>query len=326
MYRIIRDKRLEGYAFLTVCLVLGLVQWKVERPMLIAERYIPGAGWIEILVIGMYAGWITHNMLDQGNSAKWRRITWMTFSIVFFGQLAMGLAEYEKFLMTGKLHLPVPMMILGGPIYRGTISFMPVLFLSTLLISGPAWCSQLCYFGALDNLAAGGKTEMKPIRNKFRIKHFMLLVIIAAAVLLRFLGAGPKLATAIALASGILGILIIVLVSRHKGKMAQCILWCPVGTLVNYLKFISPFRMYIDDSCTKCMACTAYCKYDALGRTDILNRKPGFTCTYCGDCLSSCKTASIRYKLFSLQSEQARNSWIILTISLHAIFLALARI
>ena len=53
--------------------------------------------------------------------------------------------------MTGKLHLPVPMMILAGPIYRGHTSVMSILFLSTLILSGPAWCSHLCYFGAIDN-------------------------------------------------------------------------------------------------------------------------------------------------------------------------------
>jgi ferredoxin-type protein NapH len=203
---------------------------------------------------------------------------------------------------------------------------MPILFLSTILISGPAWCSQLCYFGALDNLAAKGRTELNPIHNKFRIKHILLLAIITITVLLRFFELDTRLTIAIAISFGVAGIGIIVFLSRRKGKMVHCILWCPIGTLVNYMKLVSPFRMYIDDSCTNCMACTRYCNYDALGRKNIMNRKPGLTCTYCGDCLTSCKTESIRYKFLSLSSQQAKNSWIVLTISLHAIFLALARI
>ncbi len=326
MLKFIRDNGISVYAFVATCLVLGMVQWRVEGPMLIAERFIPGSGWVEILLIALYAGWITHKMIDPQQSAKWRRITWTVFTIVFFGQFALGLAGYEKFLMTGKLHLPIPVMILGGPIFRGHISFMPVLFLSTILISGPAWCSQLCYFGALDNLAAKGKTELKPVRNMFRIKHVLLLVIIAVTLLLRVFEVDTKLTTAIAIAFGVIGIGIIIFISRRKSKMVHCILWCPIGTLVNYLKLISPFRMYIDDSCTNCMACTRYCKYDALSKADILNRKPGLTCTYCGDCLASCKTDSIRYKFLSLSSQRARNTWIVLTISLHAIFLALARL
>ncbi len=306
--------------------MLGMVQWKVERPMLMAERLLPGLGWIEILLIGLYAAWITGKMLDEGQSARWRRITWTVFTIVFFGQLALGLAGYERFLMTGKLHLPIPIMILGGPVFRGSISFMPILFLSTIIISGPAWCSQLCYFGALDNLAAGKKTNLQPLENKFRIKHILLLFIVISIVLLRVLGIDTRLTTAIAIGFGIAGIGIILFLSMRKGKMIHCILWCPVGTMVNYMKLISPFRMHIDDSCTNCMACTRHCNYDALGKSDILNRKPGLTCTYCGDCLSSCKTESIKYKFLWLDSTRARNSWIVLTISLHAIFLALARI
>ncbi len=326
MIRFLNKYKLSVYAFLITCLILGMVQWKVNRPMLLAERFIAGAGWIEIIIIGLYAGWITIKMLDPAGSAKWRRITWTIFNIVFFAQLVLGLAGFETFLMTGKLHLPIPVMILGGPIFRGEISFMPLLFLSTIIISGPAWCSQLCYFGAMDNLAANGKPELKPIQNKFRIKHILLLLIITMVVLLRISGIDTRITTAVAIAFGLIGIGIILFVSIRKRKMIHCILWCPVGTVVNYLKLVSPFRMYIDDSCTNCMACTRYCSYDALGKNDILKRKPGLTCTYCGDCVTSCKTESIRYRFLNLSSTQARNLWIVVTISLHAIFLGLARI
>ena len=291
-----------------------------------AERFMEGAGWIQILVMTGYAAWITLKMQDPGQSARWRRITWTVFSVVFFGQLTLGLAGFERFLMTGKLHLPIPLLILSGPVFRGSISFMPILFLSTLLVSGPAWCSQLCYFGALDNLSANRKRDVKPILNKFRYKHLILLSIITITIVLRVFGITSRITTLLAVIFGVIGLLIIVLISRRRGKMVHCILWCPIGTLVNYMKLVSPFRMYIDDSCTDCMACTRYCKYDALNKDDIMKRKPGLTCTYCGDCLVSCKTESIRYKFLRLSPQQARNAWIVLTISLHAIFLALGRI
>ena len=318
--------RLSLIAFFTTAIILCMVQWRVSRPMLMAERFAVGAGWIQILIMAGYAAWITLKMQDPGQSARWRRITWSVFSIVFFGQLALGLAGYEKFLMTGKLHLPVPLMILSGPIFRGSISFMPVLFLSTLIISGPAWCSQLCYFGALDNISADQKTDLKSFRHKFRIKHILLLSIIAITILLRFFQVPARFTTLLAICFGVIGLVIIAVISRRKGKMVHCILWCPIGTLVNYMKLISPFRMYIDDTCTDCMACTRYCKYDALNNSDIMSRKPGLTCTYCGDCLTSCKSDSIRYKFFNLSHQKARHTWIVLTISLHAIFLALGRI
>jgi ferredoxin-type protein NapH len=318
--------RLSLFSFFTTTIFLSLVQWKVARPILMAERFMEGAGWIQILVMAGYAAWITLKMQNPEQSARWRRITWTVFSVVFFGQLVLGLAGYERFLMTGKLHLPIPLMILSGPVFRGSIGFMPILFLSTLLVSGPAWCSQLCYFGALDNLSADRKRDQKPIPDKFRYKHLILLSIITITILLRIFGISSRITTLLAVIFGVIGLLIIVLISRRRGKMVHCILWCPIGTLVNYMKLVSPFRMYIDDSCTDCMACTRFCKYDALNKEDIMKRKPGLTCTYCGDCLVSCKTTSIRYKFLNLSHQQARNTWIVLTISLHAIFLALGRI
>ena len=162
--------------------------------------------------------------------------------------------------------------------------------------------------------------------NKFRIKHSLLIAIIAVILLLRILGINSTITTAIAITFGAAGIGIMLYYSRRHGKMIHCLLWCPIGTIVSYLKFISPFRMYIDDSCTNCMACTRFCNYDALGKTDILNRKPGLSCTYCGDCLGSCKSESIKYRFLTLKGEKARITWVVITISLHAIFLALARI
>ena len=54
----------------------------------------------------------------------------------------------------GEMHLPVPALILAGPLYRGEGFFMLFLFLSTVLIVGPAWCSWLCYVGAWDNVSS----------------------------------------------------------------------------------------------------------------------------------------------------------------------------
>ncbi len=318
--------RLPVTAFLITAIILGVLQWKLERPILLAERFAAGTGWIQVPLMALYAGWITLMIQDPSQSAKWRSITWTIFTVVFLGQFALGLAGFEKFLMTGRLHLPIPAMILSGPVFRGSIGFMPILFLTTVLISGPAWCSQLCYFGALDNLSANRSTELKPIVNKFRLKGMLLLCIITITILLRFFEVSTRITTFLAVFFGIVGLMIMGFLSRRKGKMVHCIVWCPIGTLVNLMKLASPYRMYIDPSCTECMACTRFCKYDALNKTDILRRKPGLTCTYCGDCLVSCKTSSIRYQFLRLSRQQARNSWIVLTICLHAIFLAVARI
>jgi ferredoxin-type protein NapH len=218
------------------------------------------------------------------------------------------------------------MMIIAGPIYRGQLSVMTILFLSTVILTGPAWCSQLCYFGAFDNLAAGGKTSREILKYKGAIKSTILVFVIAMALILRLLKVSGLVSTLLALAFGITGIAIMIFFSLRRKKMVHCVMYCPVGTVVNLFKHINPFRMYIDRSCTLCMNCTKFCKSDALNAVDIKNGKPSVTCTLCGDCLAGCHHNSIKYKYFSLRPELARNLYLILTISLHASCIALARI
>lgn len=319
--------RLPLAVFFLILLLLVPVQLKVANPMLLLERFIPGAGWIEILFIGLYGALVAYHMQDQSKVQVWRRYTWLAFSVVFFSQLLLGLFGFEKFLMTGKLHLPIPMMILAGPIYRGQLSVMTILFVSTLILSGPAWCSHLCYFGAIDSLAAKGRTHRKPLRNKWALKSTVLLLVVAAALALRWMKIPALHSTVLAIGFGVIGLGLILLVSRREGRMVHCTAYCPIGTMVNLGRFINPLRLRIDrDSCTACMACTSKCKYDALNAKDIAARKPALTCTLCGDCLSSCHAGSLQYRFPGLSSLQARQLFLLISISLHAATMALARI
>jgi polyferredoxin len=203
---------------------------------------------------------------------------------------------------------------------------MTILFLSTVILTGPAWCSHLCYFGAFDNLASGGKTSREILKHKGAIKATILILVIAMAIILRWLNVSMLLATIIAVAFGLTGISIMILISVKRKKMVHCVMYCPVGTVVNVFKHVNPFRMYIDKSCTLCMHCTKFCKYDALNPVNIRNSKPSITCTLCGDCLAGCHHNSIKYKFLNMKPEKARNLYLILTISLHAACIALARI
>jgi len=313
--------------FLITVFLLSFVQWKVENPMLLLERFVPGGGWIEILAIGFYGALVVFHMQDPGKVQQWRKYSWFAFSVVFFSQLLLGLMVSDHFLMTGKLHLPVPMMILAGPIYRGHISVMTILFLSTVILSGPAWCSHLCYFGAIDNLAAAGKTVRSPIRNKWALKSTVTLLVIFSALILRLIHVPVLAAPLVAGGFGLLGLGLILVISRKEGRMVHCSAYCPIGTVVNLSRFVNPFRMSIDNnSCTDCMGCTRFCKYDALNKADIKARKPGLTCTLCGDCVSSCHAGSIKYHFLKLSPTASRKLYLVITITLHAVTLAMARI
>ena len=318
--------RLPIVVFILTFILLAIVQIKLERPLILAERFLKGAGWIEILLISSYGAFVISKMQDPVNLPRWRKISWTIFSVVFFSQLIIGISGFDKVLMTGKLHLPIPMMILAGPIYRQQLSVMTILFISTIILSGPAWCSQLCYFGAFDNLASGDKTSKDPLKYKGAIKTTLLLLVIALSLILRWLNVSLTTSTLLAIAFGITGILIIILFSAKKRKMIHCVMYCPIGTVVNILKPINPFRMIIDQSCTLCMQCTKFCKYDALNANDIKNLKPSFTCTLCGDCLAGCSHNAIKYRFLNLEPERSRNLYLVITITLHAACIALARI
>ncbi len=319
--------RLPVLVFLLIASLLSFVQVKAENPILLLERFVKGGGWFEVIIIGLYGGLVAYKMQDPKQVQAWRKYTWIAFSVLFFSQLVLGLSGFDKFLMTGKLHLPVPAMILAGPIYRGHASVMSILFVSTVILSGPAWCSHLCYFGAIDGLASGGKTIRGPIKYKWALKSTVILLVVLGAIMLRIFKLPVLSATIIAGGIGITGLGIILLVSRRKGKMVHCATYCPIGTIVNLTRFVNPFRMYIDDaSCTDCMACTPTCTYDALNKKHIMNRKPGLTCTLCGDCISSCHAGSIHYKFLRLSPVASRNLYLFISIALHASTMALARI
>ena len=314
-------------AFFLTFALLSMVQWKAPLRMLLIDRILPDFGWLEILFLSAYAAWMAGNLLDRGSTGRWRFRLWTLFSAVFFGQLLLGLAGLDEMLMTGTLHLPIPAMIVAGPLFRAGRFFMPILFLAAVAVVGPAWCSHLCYVGAWDAAAARLLKRPLPLPSWVRFSRPASLVMVAAAaLLLRAAGASMGLAIGLGLAFGVAGILIMFLVSSKRGAMTHCIAYCPIGFLSTALGRISPFRLRINSGCTDCQACRTVCRYDALRPEDIKRRRPALTCTLCGDCLAACHGRFIEYKFLGLSPDAARALFIVLVVSLHALFLGVARI
>ena len=314
-------------AFLITAILLGIVQAKVRPPVLLLERFYPGGGWILILLLSLYARFISEKMLNPLQSALWRYRIWILFSVVFFSQLIIGLAGYEKFLMAGQLHLPIPALVVAGPLYRAERFFMPILFVVTVVLIGSAWCSHLCYLGAGDAFSSARIKRPKALPQwSQQVRIGILALVIAVAMILRAFGAPVSIATGLAILFGLVGIGIIVFWSRKNGVMAHCVMYCPLGILANWLGKISPFRIRITKECNECQACSLVCRYDALNIEDIQKRRPGSSCTLCGDCIGSCKEKWIEYRFLKLKPAQARVLFIILAVSLHAVFLGIAKI
>jgi polyferredoxin len=321
-------------AFVLTAALLVFLQTKVSRPMLLAERYWTGAGWAEIPFLAGWAAFLVDRMSDIRLAPAWRLRLWSLFSAVFFGQLALGLLGLERMLMTGKLHLPVPALIVAGPLYRGGGLFMPILFSATILLVGPAWCSHLCYIGAWDNLASRARRR-HPLpalawdgggRRRW-LRWANLGLAFAVPLLLRALGLPTTVAVACGAIFGLTGVAIMLLWSTRAGTMAHCSWYCPIGLLSSRLGRINPFRIRVaTDRCTACGACSLACRYDALTRADVARGAPNRSCTLCGDCLAACRHDSMALAFPGLTPETSRRVFLVVVASLHAVFLGVARI
>jgi polyferredoxin len=314
-----------GAAVLAAAL-LAIAHLVVDPPLLLAERFVRGAGWLEIGLLAGYAAWLAAALQRPGAWARLRARVWLLFSAVFFGQLLLGLAGVEQCLMTGKLHVPVPALVAAGPVYRGEGFFMPILLGCTLLLVGPAWCSWLCYVGAWDNALARRRVARRalPPRTREALRLGLLVVAIAVAWLLRIAGVGAATAAALAGVLGLAGVGVMAAVSARRGWMAHCTSFCPLGWLVVRLGRISPFRLRIAPDCRRCGACRADCRYGALDAEAWRRREPQRSCTLCGDCVEGCGDLSIGFP--GLSPRAARHLLIALVVALHAVFLGVARI
>jgi len=309
---------------------LAFARNKVGFPILLADRYLPGWGWSEIFLLGFYAQWVGSHMRTPLGHRRFRPRIWGLFSALFFLQLALGLLGMDRMLMTGTLHLPVPAMIAAGPVFRGGGFFMLVLFGVTLVLVGPAWCSHLCYIGAWDDALSRLKARPVAVRASRRLSLWgrgtTLLLTVGAAWGLRALGLPGVSAVLFGAAFGLVGVGVMLYFSRKRGMMVHCAEFCPIGLVGNILGRVSPWRIRIGADCIQCGACVPRCRYGALDGERLALGRPTLSCTLCGDCVSACSDNRIGYAFPGLSKRTARTAFIVLAVSLHAVFLGVARI
>ncbi len=314
--------------FLITIAVISFAEVKAPSDLLLFTRYFPGWEDLQILIMAFYAVWAGGGLLDRRSAIKRRTLIWTIFSAVFFAQLTLGIAGMDRMLMTGKLHIPLPALIAAGPVYRGGGFFMPILYGSTLLLAGGAWCSHLCYIGAWDHLASrSGKISPHALPSWIRwIRPALLMAVITAAYLLRKTGSGPGTAALAAMAFALAGVWVMLFISRRRGMMVHCTSFCPIGIISNIAGKLSPWRIKIDHACHRCGACTEVCKYGALEAADFKRGAAGLTCTLCGDCTAVCPGEHIKYTFPGLKGTRPRIVFIVIITVLHTLFLAVARI
>lgn len=319
---------LQTTAFFSTFVFLLIIQWKAPLTMLLLERFAPGFGAFEIFIISYYAGWLTGKMIPAKETAKWRFRIWTFFSMIFFSQFVLGLTVSDIFMQTGQLHLPIPAVIVGGPLYRGGGLFMVILLLTAIVLAGPAWCSHLCYVGALDQYFSRKKKKAKEIPVEWR-QNLRLSILGATIVIglgLNFSGVSSVIATIVAIVFALASIAVMIWYSSREGVMIHCTSICPIGWVTTFLGRINPFRVKINDKCTDCGACTLACRYASLNKADIEKRTPNISCTLCGDCIGSCPHDALEYRFLKTKPVKSRYAFLVLIITLHSVFLAIARV
>ncbi len=318
-----------GFSFALSSILLAIPHVKLSgQPALMAERFFFTAGWTQILVLSLYAALLTEKLLSSESISRIRSIAWTILSCIFFAQALLGISGLGIFLMSDTLHLPVPAMIVAGPIFRGEIfGFMSLLFLVTVVLTGPAWCSWFCYLGAWDFTASKTKAKAGILpKHSLLIRAVILIGVVSIAAIMGAMGAASWLAAIAGAFFGLAGIAIMLLFSKNRGTMLHCTMYCPISLLASTLGKINPFRIKIASGCTDCNICSTSCRYGALTLDNIRNRKPGFTCTLCGDCISSCHKQQIQYRFFTASPSFARKVFTVLIVSIHVVFIGLGRI
>lgn len=323
----------DGGGWSAACFLLVAAGLETARAMtpfnvLLLDRFFPGWGRLEIVLLAFYAAWLLGRMAPPAGARRWRPRMWALFSGVFFAQAALGVAGVERMLMTGSLHLPVPALILAGPAYRGEGFFMLILFTAAVLLAGPAWCSHLCYIGAWDDAASrtGRRSRLEFGRWTVLGRLLTLGLTVGGALALRLAGVGWLAAVLLGAGFGIAGVGVMALASRGRGVMVHCSTYCPIGLAGAVLGRLNPWRVRMTRDCTQCGACSKACRYGALEVRDIERGRPGLSCTLCGDCVGSCPHSAMEYRFPGLNSGSARLAFLTLVVALHAVFLGVARI
>lgn len=320
MNNLLKNKWL--YSLLTAVLtavILLIAEMKATSPMMLGRRLFGDWGFLQILLHALYSYWLTGSLLNSKRTAKLRLRVWLLFSFAFFFQFAIGVLGFDSFLQGSSLHYPIPALMVSAPIFRGGGFFMLILFLSTLLLVGPAWCSHLCYIGAIDNyfakLRKGSPRQIPVWYSSMRFINITLAI--ATPLLLVAFSVSIFIVHMLCVAFIVLSIFNFFLSYRYS-KMVYCSCFCPISTVSNIIGKINPFRLRIDDQCDHCQACVGACNYLALSKKGLEDKKVGINCTLCMDCIGVCHKKSLQVK--------GLPCFYILVVSLHSVFLALARL
>lgn len=170
------------------------------------------------------------------------------------------------------------------------------------LFCGRLYCSTLCPFGILQEIAAFifRKKKNKCTPN-FPVKYFIAAIVFGillggSAVALRFIEPYTYFGSAFSFSAlGLSAIIIILAIVGFKNRFF-CTNICPVGTLLGLISKISLNKLYIQkDVCVSCGMCENNCQASCINSKE--KNIDNEMCVKCLKCLSVCPKNAIKYGL-----------------------------
>lgn len=327
--------RLKAFLFWVCFVLIVFLSSLAPVKILMAERYFPLFGNVQAFLLAWYGVWIFEKLENAKTHNSYRRKIWLIFSLVFFAQLGLGLLGLEKFLMSGKLHFPVPAFIYFAALYKGSFGFMFGLVLAAVFLTGSAWCSHLCYFGPFDSAAAfsGGKKSIRPLPGWLQkisrySRYAVFLLGGGAAVFLSYRQCSLAEVLFFSWAYIFVTFLVLLVLSRKYAFMAHCSAFCPMGIFINALGRFSPWRLRISADCDNCGACEKICRYRAVNAQSRACGSVCFNCSLCLDCINVCRreAISLRFAGLHMHPQNVRRAFLFFVVVIHILFLSFARV
>lgn len=320
---------LQTVAFLLI--FAALYALRATKPdVLLLERFSPRFGGMQIFLLAWYGGYIVDKLHNYRTSRKARKTIWLIFTLVFFGQLGLGVFGIPGVALSDALHIPIPAFIFFAPAYRGSFSMMPFLLIGATLLAGSAWCSLLCYFGSIEaNLPSAKIIKKAPPWLETAIRYGRPAILVAGcgtALALRYFGVTTEASLSLAAVFAALSFAIMLFVSKKYTGMVHCTAFCPIGWVVNLMGKLSPWRITVDKRmCDGCGACEKVCSYRAIHAENRERGGAGFSCSLCRDCIGVCPHNAIAVKNFLLPSRLSNGVFTVIVVVLHVLFLTAAR-
>ncbi|MBU1240185.1 4Fe-4S binding protein [Myxococcota bacterium] len=276
---------------------------------------IPHGGLVIAFIFALYGLFLAERMVNARRHATVRRIALRFFSLVFLAQLFLGLFLSSAWLFRGEPSLPHPLFILFSPFDSTKGAHLLFLWAISLVLTGPAFCSHLCWLGTWDHFAAQKKHRATPVSfPRARLIVAALVLITGFAAIYFF----PLKVTVTLGFLFVMGAVFVMMISRSRGSMVQCGLYCPLGTLTTILSRISPFSI-VKSSGKKVPP--QECPFGQFSGAQSRGPVPE-GCTLCGDCLDRGASHDLSMKFLRFKF----NAWplfVALVTGLHAAFFIL---